>query len=271
MIPLHIKNRKGARSFANLDAEVIEYLNRGEVETANFIEWLATDQLVLLKRIVTTLDKVAWYDVFYEAVNAQKKPTANSNTKVIGQTLGQLTQDKEVLSYMANHVSDIPRCWAAFASIMTDDIASTTEVLKKIEPFAADTHFGVREVAIFATKDFLIADIDTAISVLSGWVSSNDENIRRFAGEALRPVGVWVKKIAEFQEFPEKGLPIIEPLKSDPSKYVRDTVGNWLNDASKSQPGWVTQICKQWLKESPTKETAYIVKKAMRTIEKNKK
>ncbi|NAS29797.1 DNA alkylation repair protein [Flavobacteriaceae bacterium R38] len=270
MIPAHIKNRKGARSFADLDLEVIEYLNKGMIETANLMEWLATDQLILLKKVLKDLDREMWYDAFYEAVNVQKKPTANSNTKVIGQTFGQLTNDKSILNSIAKHTSDIPRCWAAFAYVMINNATTTEEVLKAIKPFAADPHFGVREVAIFASKDFLIEDLDSAISILSKWTIDNDENVRRFAGEALRPVGVWVKKIGELQEFPEKGLPVIEPLKSDSSKYVRDTVGNWLNDASKSQPEWVEQLCKRWLEESSTKETAYIVKKAMRTIEKKR-
>lgn len=269
MIPTHIINRKGARSFADLNPEVVEYLNKGLIETANLMEWLATDQLFLLKIVLKELHKEAWYDTFYEAVSAQKKPTANSNTKVIGQTFAQLTSDGTILRYISTHISDIPRCWAAFASSLIAT-SNTEDLLKKIKPFAADTHFGVREVAIFAVKDFLIEDLDTAITILSEWTTSADDNVRRYAGEVLRPVGVWTKKITTLQESPEKGLSVLEPLRSDPSKYVRDTIGNWLNDASKSQPQWVEAICKRWMKESPTKETAYIVKKALRTIEKKK-
>ena len=41
------------------------------------------------------------------------------------------------------------------------------------------------------------------------------------------------------------GLPILEPLKSDYSKYVRNSVGNWLNDASKTQSGFVRKLCRR--------------------------
>lgn len=58
-------------------------------------------------------------------------------------------------------------------------------------------------------------------------------------------------------------------MKSDKSKYVQVSIGNWLNDASKSQPEFVKSLCEKWKKESPTKETAFIIKKTMRTIEKN--
>ncbi|WP_298512129.1 DNA alkylation repair protein [uncultured Kordia sp.] len=264
LIPPHILDRKGPRSLKDLNPEVVEYLNKGLVETKNLMEWLATDQLGLLKLVLEMLDKSAWYEDFEVAVNAQKKPTANSNTKVIGETLGLLTSDEKIYNRLNAHTSDLVRCWACWAQSTHHD--SVPELLKAIKPYAADTHFGVREVVIFATKERMMTDLDTSVELLTEWTTSNDENVRRFAAESMRPIGVWTKKIPAFQEDPAKALSILNPLKSDASKYVRDAVANWLNDASKSQPDWVTAQCTQWKKESDTKETAYIIKRGMRTI-----
>ncbi|MCK8520038.1 DNA alkylation repair protein [Aquimarina sp. D1M17] len=266
MIPEHILNRKGPRSLKDLDQEVLNYLNKGQIETANLMEWLAVDQLLLLKEILKHLGKTDWYDSFYEAVSSQKKPSANSNTKVIGTTFLELTNDQGILDYLATHTSDVPRCWATYwAGIRETDIHKRLEVIK---PFAADSHFGVREVAIFASKEGIIDNLDEAIAILSGWTMDPDENVRRYAAEATRPIGVWTKKIDTLKEQPELGIPILEPLKADPSKYLRDSVGNWLNDASKSQPKWVEQICTSWEAKSQTKETKYVLKKALRSINK---
>ncbi|CAL2092575.1 DNA alkylation repair protein [Tenacibaculum sp. 190524A05c] len=266
MIPEHILNRKGARSAKDLNPEAIEYLNKGLIETKNLMEWLAVDQLALLKLVLSEIGKIEWFSDFEAVVNQQKKPTANSNTKVIGQNFGVLTQNQEIYKVLKNHTSDVVRCWSCWAeSIHYDEVLTLLPVMQQ---YAADTHFGVREVVIFATKERMIEDLDTAISILTEWTSDEDENIRRYAVESLRPVGVWTKKIAEFQENPEKGIGLLEPLKSDNSKYVRDAVANWLNDASKSKPDWVLAVCNRWGKESSTKETVYIIKRGLRTINK---
>lgn len=269
MIPQHILDRKGPRSFKDLNPEILEYLNAGTIETKNLMEWLSADQMQLLQVVLKEIGKEDWFSMFDVAVNAQKKPTANSNTKVIGETFAQMTNDASVYSKLKKHTSDIVRCWSCWAESLHYD--NIKELLSVMKIYAADTHFGVREVVIFATKDRMIQNLETSIGILASWTSDRDENIRRFAAEALRPVGVWVKKVARFQEQPELGLPLLEPLKSDASKYVRDSVANWLNDASKSQPNFVIATCKRWGKESLTKETKYIIKKALRTIEKNKK
>ncbi|NKI32500.1 DNA alkylation repair protein [Muricauda sp. DJ-13] len=264
-----MKNRKGARSLKDINPEVLDYLNQGKIETANLMEWLAIDQQALLKVVLEETEKVNWLPSFEEAINSQKKPTANSNTKVIGETFAQLTSDDGFYQYLKSHTSDVVRCWACWAeSLLQDEIGTLLNISKF---YAADKHFGVREVVIFASKDRMNEQLEECVTELSKWTTSKDENIRRFVAEAMRPVGVWVKKIEAFQENPAKGLPLLEPLKSDPSKYVRDSVGNWLNDASKSKPEWVIEVCSRWQKESQTKETAYIIKKALRTIQKTEK
>lgn len=111
-------------------------------------------------------------------------------------------------------------------------------------------------------------NLEKSIKLLTYWTNNKDENIRRFTTEATRPRGVWCKHLEQLKESPEMALPILENLKSDSSKYVQDSVGNWLNDTSKSQPNFVIELCKKWQKESPTKETEKIIKRARRKIEK---
>jgi 3-methyladenine DNA glycosylase AlkC len=127
---------------------------------------------------------------------------------------------------------------------------------------------GVREIAWMAVRAEISKNLNESISIFSKWILDKNENVRRFAIEATRPRGVWCEHIEALKNNPALALPILEPLKSDHSKYVQNSVANWLNDASKTQPEFVIDICKKWQKESNTKETDYIVKKALRTIEK---
>ncbi|MEM7552233.1 MAG: DNA alkylation repair protein [Bacteroidota bacterium] len=263
-LPSHISERKGPRSAKDLDPEVLEYLNSGKTETKNLVEWLSVDQLALLELVLNNLNRSEWFKTFERATKEQKKPTANSTTRIIGETLGLQTEDKSLYERLRNHTSDVVRCWACWGeSLHYDD---NGELLEAMKPYAADSHFGVREVVIFATKERLIEDLDKAIDLLSRWTSSKEENIRRYSVETLRPIGVWTKKIAEFQSHSEKGLPLLESLKADESKYVRDSVANWINDIAKSNPDWAKQVCDRWEKESDHKHTAYIIKRGLRSL-----
>jgi 3-methyladenine DNA glycosylase AlkC len=77
---------------------------------------------------------------------------------------------------------------------------------------------------------------------------------------------VWCAPLKTLKAEPWRALPLLEPLRSDTSLYVRNSVANWLNDASRTQPEWVAQLCERWQARSKTAETAYITRRALRTV-----
>lgn len=264
--------RKGSRSAKEIPQEILEQLNRGEIETSNLVEWLAVDQRLLLKNLLKQFDRTQYLQPILTDIENLKKQTVNTINEAIG--IGILEQslennDPEIIAIINNHASDLIRCWATY-TIGKNQTLNIKQKLEQIQHFSADKHFGVREICWLAVRSSIAKNLTKSIKILSGWTNHIDENVRRFASEATRPRGVWCEHIEELKQNPELGLTILEPMKSDKSKYVQDSVGNWLNDASKTQPDFVKTLCENWMNESPAKETAYIVKKALRTIEKLK-
>jgi 3-methyladenine DNA glycosylase AlkC len=267
---MQIEKRKGARSIKDIPANILAQLNNGEIETVNLMEWLAIDQRKLLHNILTQINKTAYYAPTITALDGLEKKTVNTINETIGYNLFLLSQKDKGTTFFklfANHTSDVVRCWACYF-ISKNENLTTKQTLQQIQPFAADSHFGVREIAWLSVRPIIAKNLMDSISILYNWAISKNENIRRFASEATRPRGVWCEHIVELKENPSLAISILEPLKNDATKYVQDSVGNWLNDASKTQPDFVQKLCKKWEKESKTKETAYIIKKALRTIEK---
>lgn len=265
--------RKGYRSTKDIPKEILEQLNSGQIETANLVEWLAIDQRLLLEVLLKQTNRTKYLKPILSNIEALKKQTVNTINETIGTGIfEQATKnsDTEILDIISTHQSDLIRCWATYA-IGKNPKLNVKEMLEQIQPFSADKHFGVREICWLAVRPTIAKNLTQSIEILSGWTNHKDENVRRFASEATRPRGVWCEHIEELKQKPELGLTILEPLKSDKSKYVQDSVGNWLNDASKTQPEFMKKLCKKWKTESPTKETAYIIKRALRTIEKEKK
>ncbi|CAM2753526.1 hypothetical protein ACSL103130_01215 [Actinomyces slackii] len=123
----------------------------------------------------------------------------------------------------------------------------------------------MREWVWMAARPTLVSDLDASIDHLADWTQDPSERIRRFASESLRPRGVWATHIAALKEAPERGEPILTPLRADPSRYVQDSVANWINDAAKSRPDWALDLCRRWTTAGENPATERIVKRALRS------
>jgi 3-methyladenine DNA glycosylase AlkC len=264
----HLLGRKGAPTIARIPPEVLEALNGGLIPTANLNEFLALDMPRFARNVAVHIgvnpgherlsDTLAMIDAFSKVKRHEHVARAFFD-------MVEPRADRDGIAHaLATHPSDIARSWAAqwvmFARM------PFAQKLVCVRRFAADPHFGVREVAWMAVRDEVVHDVDAAVKLLRPWVRDADANIRRFASELTRPRGVWCAQLETLKKEPWRALEVIEPLKSDASLYVRNSVANWLNDASKTRPEWVEETCARWERESRTPHTAYIVRRARRSM-----
>lgn len=261
------QRRKGARRMSEIPPDVLRSLQQGREETRTLVEWLAVDLAVLLGHVLpeTSLPEEALERVLGRAHAARE----------LG-VMGRLRDASEALASeggpalrveLSNHASDIVRSLAC-GMIPLEARRAPEELLAEVRPFADDSNMSVREMAWTVLRPRIIEEPETWLRVLAPWARDASANVRRCAVEATRPRAVWAPRLPATVERPELGLPILEPVRSDPSRYVQTAVGNWLNDASKSRPGWVEETCARWTRESPTPMTAWIVRHATRTLRK---
>ena len=243
-----------------IDAARLAELNAGRIEAAILAECLAVDFGVLMTSVFPELSE----DIV-NRMQAAKDEGILKRMGLAGQLLWKVW-GADGLARLQDHPSDTVRGWGCFLVGARDDLDVAAR-LALIRPLADDPHFGVREWAWMAVRPHLVAELEASIALLAGWTGDVSERVRRFASEALRPRGVWAGHIAALKRQPEKGLPILEPLRADPAVYVQDSVANWLNDAAKDQPDWVREVCGRWQAERPEdSNTQRIVRRALRSL-----
>lgn len=255
----HSLSRKRATRVSDIDPEILTALSHGEQQSATLVEVLAIDQTLLLRSVFPALSTQSLQTAEVACQQGIVKRMAGISAILLAE-LGMAG-----IELCMSHRSDTVRGWACFM-IGAQTEMRLTERLDAIRPLADDGHFGVREWAWLAVRPALVLELENAIEQLAVWTGSPSERIRRFASEALRPRGVWSAHIAALKQQPERALPILSPLRADPSPYVQDSLANWLNDAAKSHPDWVMALCQQWLQPSPSAATQRICKRAMRNL-----
>mgnify|MGYP000523534258 CR=1 FL=1 len=266
----HLLDRKGAARMALISDEVLQALNAGAVPTANLNEFLAID----LHQLVPAVAQDMGLDPAHErlqdtlAMLGSFKPMKRHGliSHALYDMAAQSHDPDAVAQRLVTHPSDVARGWAS--DWVRYSCWPLARQLQAQQRFATDPHFGVREMAWVAVRDEVVANLDEALDLLQPWVQDGHEYIRRFASELTRPKGVWCAPIRALQAEPQRALHLLEPLCADPSRYVQNSVANWLNDASKTQGPWVEDVCTRWLGESPCAATQYIVRRARRTMDK---
>jgi 3-methyladenine DNA glycosylase AlkC len=246
--------RKGARHPALVPQAVLRELEAG-AESANHMEQIALDMGILLAGQFPQL--AARSD---ELRNKGLVARMKAGGRILFEELGP-----DAVRGGPHWSSDTTRGWAAMVVAHLPGL-TITERLRAIQPFADDPHFAVREWAWLSLRPHVIGDLGGSIAELTPWTVQRSERLRRFACEVIRPRGVWSAHIAELKRDPDLGLPVIEPLRDDASRYVQDSVGNWLNDAAKSQPRWVQSTCERWTSLDPSAATRRICGRGLRNV-----
>ncbi|MGI2036156.1 DNA alkylation repair protein [Rhizobium panacihumi] len=255
-----IEVRSTGRRVADIDPSRLALLDAGAAEATTLTECLAVDFAVLMQS--------AFPDIGQNAIETMHQAKADGISRRMS-LAGHLILERygmTALYDLQQHRSDTIRGWACFM-IGAIGEKCLRERLILIRPLADDHHFGVREWSWMAVRPHIASDLDNAIAQLAEWTSEPSERLRRFASEATRPRGVWCSHIGALRRMPQKALAILAPLHDDAATYVQDSVGNWLNDASKDQPKWVRSICSSWSAGEPTTATSRICKRALRSIE----
>jgi len=136
-----------------------------------------------------------------------------------------------------------------------DNYETSVKAIEKITQFTS---------CEFATHPFIIKYPDEMMKQMLIWSKHEHWGVRRLASEGCRPRLPWAMALPNLKKDPTPIIPILENLKNDPSRFVRLSVANNLNDIAKDNPETVIELAKRWQGES--EEVDWIIKHGCRTL-----
>lgn len=136
-----------------------------------------------------------------------------------------------------------------------DDYETSVKAIERITQFTT---------CEFVTHPFIIKYPDEMMKQMLIWSKHEHWGVRRLASEGCRPRLPWAMALPNLKENPAPIIPILENLKNDPSRFVRLSVANNLNDIAKDNPETVIALVKRWKGEST--EVDWIIKHGCRTL-----
>lgn len=136
-----------------------------------------------------------------------------------------------------------------------DDYETSIKAIEKITQFTT---------CEFVTHAFIAKYPDKMMKQMLAWSTHEHWGVRRLASEGCRPRLPWAMALPRLKKDPAPIIPILENLKNDPSKFVRLSVANNLNDIAKDNPKIIIALAKSW--KGKSKNVDWVIKHGCRTL-----
>lgn len=136
-----------------------------------------------------------------------------------------------------------------------DDFETSVRAIEKVTQFTT---------CEFVTHAFIARYPEEMMKKMLAWSKHEHWGVRRLSSEGCRPRLPWAMSLPNLKKNLTPIIPILENLKNDPSRFVRLSVANNLNDIAKDNPELVIELAKSWKGE--VKEVDWVIKHGCRTL-----
>jgi len=115
-------------------------------------------------------------------------------------------------------------------------------------------------------RQFIERGVGVVLPEVESWTREPHEGARRVVTEAVRPRLMMVPHIISLKQNPTPLRGLLGPLLEDPSKYVRTSVANCLNDVSRDNPEILIDWVREWWTDSLSEDGVWVLNRALRTL-----
>lgn len=154
--------------------------------------------------------------------------------------------------------------WPVTSAVATKAVAANTSAAFD-DAMSLLAELTGRLTSEFAIRTLLRHDIDRALTIITSWTASPDDDVRRLASEGTRPYLPWSIRVPDIIRRPGITIALLDALYRDESDYVRRSVANHLNDLSRENAGLVVETARRWLAD-PAPHTKAVVRHGLRTL-----
>lgn len=181
--------------------------------------------------------------------------------KVLSKYLFENSVEKEKVKKLFDQTNSWYAKSTALGVLSSYALEEFSPFLIYFEKAASDENWDVREMAQMFFRKLIKKYPDEMQAYLLKLTKSEDENIRRFVSETIRPVceNRW------FHKQPEYSLKILKNLFKEKKAYPRTSVGNNLSDLARQNPELVYNVVED-LVDSGDKNSYWIAYRACRNL-----